>query len=118
MSHIYGNSLKNILKAKPVKKKLNQVSQLPLQNHIINMNFPKNPLIMNNSGQNFHPKNTTNLNINVTNMTNSLIVNQNASNNPSNQMPYIQKTQKPRRSKSQGNFNKIGIQGLGVYKVA
>lgn len=83
------------------------------------MNFHKNVPGFNNSGQNFLPKNTTNLNINVTNLTNSLIVNQNPQNNLGGGtiIPYLQKNNKPRRSKSQGNYNKIGIQGLGLQKI-
>ena len=127
LSQIYGNSMKNLFKntkKKPLNVSSNNLHNNP-QNHIINMNFPKNVgnAANSNSGSNFYPKNTnvshTNLNINVTNLTNSLIVQQNVP--PQQQLPqvpYIVKQTKTRRSRSQGSFKKaaqaIGVQGFAI----
>lgn len=127
LSQIYGNSMKNLFKntkKKPLNVSSNNVHNNP-QNHIINMNFPKNLASggNSNSGSNFYPKNTnvshTNLNINVTNLTNSLIVQQNVPQQQQlPQVPYIVKQTKTRRSRSQGSFKKtaqaIGVQGFAI----
>lgn len=122
--------MKNLFK--PKNTKLNYTSShIPLQNHIINMNFPKNPLIFKNSGPKSNKQNllsNSHLNINVTNLTNSLIVNQNPNfnhnniinnlnNNINNSIaPQIKNSKPTRRSKSQTNFNKIGVKEISMQQ--
>jgi len=112
ISQIYGNSLKNIFKSKKPAANNNNMINLP-QSHIINMNFPRNPA--NLSGNGFYPNpNTSNLNINVTNLTNSLIV----TNDNTLHFHNVKNPNKPRRSRSQGSFKlkklQIGVQGFSI----